>query len=212
MSYWSEFFTIALVHLLAVASPGPDFAVVSRYALSFGRKAGYWVAAGIATGIIIHVTYSLVGVAVLIHQNQWVYLTLLAIGALYLGYIGAGAIRAKPRASVGDDVDTSALPRKRKAFTVGFLTNGLNVKATLFFLTLFTTVISPKTPFMIKLGYGVYLTIATGIWFVFLTWLLTQPKVFKKLWPYSHWVDRLMGLILILLSLSLLWEWAQLVL
>ena len=212
MSYWTEFLTIALVHLLAVASPGPDFAVVSRYALSFGRKAGYWVAAGIATGIIIHVAYSLVGVAVIIHQNEWVYLTLLAIGALYLGYIGLGAITAKPRAQVGDDVDAVKLPRKRKAFWVGFLTNGLNVKATLFFLTLFTTVISPTTPFSIKLGYGVYLTLATGAWFVFLTWLLTQPKVFKKLLPYSHWIDRLMGAILIALSLSLLWEWLQLVL
>ncbi|HAD48303.1 MAG TPA: lysine transporter LysE [Idiomarina sp.] len=212
MSYWTEFLTIALVHLLAVASPGPDFAVVSRYALSFGRKAGYWVAAGSATGIIIHVAYSLVGVAVIIHQNDWVYLTLLAIGALYLGYIGLGAITAKPRAQVGDDIDAVKLPRKRKAFWVGFLTNGLNVKATLFFLTLFTTVISPTTPFSIKLGYGVYLTLATGAWFVFLTWLLTQPKVFKKLWPYSHWIDRLMGAILIALSLSLLWEWLQLVL
>lgn len=212
MSYWGEFLTIALVHLLAVASPGPDFAVVSRYALSFGRKAGYWVSLGIAVGIIIHVTYSLIGVAVIIHQNEWVYLSLLMLGALYLGYIGVGAITAKPRGSVGDDADSVSLPKKRKAFSVGFLTNGLNVKATLFFLTLFTTVISPATPFAVKLGYGIYLTVATGAWFVFLTWLLTQPKVFKKLWPYSHWVDRLMGAILIALSLSLLWEWLQLVL
>ncbi|MGM0481326.1 MAG: LysE family translocator [Pseudomonadota bacterium] len=211
MSYWGEFLTIALVHLLAVASPGPDFAVVSRYALSFGRKAGYWVALGVATGIILHVTYSLIGVAVIIHQNQWVYLSLLMLGALYLGYIGLSAISAKPRTDVAAAADDVQLPKRRKAFTVGFLTNGLNVKATLFFLTLFTTVISPTTPFMVKLGYGVYLTIATGIWFVFLTWLLTHPRVFKKIWPYSHWVDRLMGAILILLALSLLWEWFQLV-
>ncbi|WP_404402890.1 LysE family translocator [Idiomarina seosinensis] len=211
MSYWGEFFTIALVHLLAVASPGPDFAVVSRYALSFGRKVGYWVALGIAAGITLHVAYSLIGVAVIIHQNQWVYLTLLMIGALYLGYIGIGAITAKPRTEVAAVAGQVELPKRRKAFTVGFLTNGLNVKATLFFLTLFTTVINPATPFVIKLGYGVYLTIATGVWFVFLTWLLTHPRVFKKIWPYSHWVDRLMGAILILLALSLLWEWLQLV-
>ena len=107
--------------------------MVSRYALSFGRKAGYWVSLGIAVGIIIHVTYSLIGVAVIIHQNEWVYLSLLMLGALYLGYIGLGAITAKPRGSVGDDADSVSLPRKRKAFSVGFLTNGLNVKATLFF-------------------------------------------------------------------------------
>lgn len=212
MSYWGEFLTIAAVHFFAVASPGPDFAVVSRYSLSFGRKAGYFVSLGIALGIIIHVSYSLVGVALIIHQTPWVYMTLLAVGALYLGYIGWGALQAKPRTDFNDGQQDITLPKRRKAFWVGFLTNGLNVKATLFFLTLFTTIISPTTPFNIKLGYGIYLTVATGLWFVFLTWLLTQPKVFQKIWPYSHWVDRIMGVLLLALSLSLLWEWLQLVL
>lgn len=212
MSYWGEFLTIALVHFLAVASPGPDFAVVSRYSLSFGRRAGYWVSLGIMIGIIVHVTYSLIGVALIIHSTQWLYMTLLAIGALYFAYMGIGAIQAKPRQTMEESQQDVQLPRKRKAFVVGFLTNGLNVKATLFFLTLFTTVISPETPFTVKLGYGIYLTIATGLWFLFLTRLLTHPRIFKKIWPYSHWVDRLMGLILIVLAISLLWEWLQLVL
>jgi len=57
----------------------------------------------------------------------------------------------------------------------------------------------------------VYLIVATGLWFLFLTWLLTQPRIFKTLWHYSHWVDRTMGAALILLSLKLLWEWANLI-
>jgi|TARA_Y100001951_G_C11255751_1_gene249280 threonine/homoserine/homoserine lactone efflux protein len=211
LSYWSEFLTIALIHLFAVASPGPDFAVVSRYSLSFGRKAGYWVSLGIAAGIVIHVTYSLVGVALIIHQTDWLYQTLLCAGALYLGFIGTQAIKAKPRKDMSDSELASTQPRKRKAFIVGFITNGLNVKATIFFLTLFTTIIAPETPFSIQFGYGVYLIVATGLWFLFLTWLLTQPRIFKTLWHYSHWVDRTMGAALILLSLKLLWEWANLI-
>lgn len=211
MSYWSEFLTIALIHLFAVASPGPDFAVVSRYSLSFGRKAGYWVSLGIAAGIIIHVTYSLIGVALIIHQTAWLYQTLLCVGALYLGFIGTQAIRAKPRKDMSAEELTATQPRKRKAFIVGFITNGLNVKATIFFLTLFTTIIAPETPFTIKFGYGIYLIIATGLWFLFLTWLLTHPRIFKTLWHYSHWVDRAMGAALILLSLKLLWEWINLI-
>jgi len=211
LSYWSEFLTIALIHLFAVASPGPDFAVVSRYSLSFGRKAGYWVALGIAAGIIIHVAYSLVGVALIIHQTPWLYQTLLVVGALYLGVIGTQAIKAKPRTTMSSDEFDAIKPKKRKAFIVGFITNGLNVKATLFFLTLFTTIIAPETPFSVKFGYGVYLVIATGAWFLFLTWLLTQPAIFKRVWRYSHWVDRAMGLALILLSAKLLWEWFLLI-
>jgi len=116
LSYWSEFLTIALIHLFAVASPGPDFAVVSRYSLSFGRKAGYWVSLGIAAGIVIHVTYSLVGVALIIHQTDWLYQTLLCAGALYLGFIGTQAIKAKPRKDMSDSELASTQPRKRKAF------------------------------------------------------------------------------------------------
>jgi len=169
------------------------------------------VSLGIAAGIVIHVTYSLVGVALIIHQTDWLYQTLLCAGALYLGFIGTQAIKAKPRKDMSDSELASTQPRKRKAFIVGFITNGLNVKATIFFLTLFTTIIAPETPFSIQFGYGVYLIVATGLWFLFLTWLLTQPRIFKTLWHYSHWVDRTMGAALILLSLKLLWEWANLI-
>lgn len=211
LSYWSEFLTIAVIHLFAVASPGPDFAIVSRYSLSFGRKAGYWASLGVAAGIVIHVSYSLVGVALIIHQTPWLYQSLLLAGALYLGFIGCQAIRAKPRKDMTDSDMKPAKPKKRRFFIVGFITNGLNVKATIFFLTLFTTIIAPETPFTVQLGYGVYLIIATGLWFLMLTRLLTHPRVFKTLWHYSHWVDRVMGLALILLSLKLLWEWGTLI-
>ena len=51
MYYWAEFLTVALIHLLAVASPGPDFAVVVRESVTHGRKAGTWTAMGVGTAI-----------------------------------------------------------------------------------------------------------------------------------------------------------------
>lgn len=210
-AYWPEFLSIALLHLMAVMSPGPDFAVVTRYAISYGRNLGLWISAGIGLGILVHIAYSLLGVALLIHRYEWIYLSVLLIGALYLGYLGIQAIQAKQRTDrelTGNmaNVEVSKGLSARKALLIGFFTNALNVKATLFFLALFSTVIAPTTPTVVKLGYGLYMTLATALWFSLLTVAMTWGPFYRKLWRVSHWVDRLMGLALILLSLHLLTE------
>lgn len=213
--YWAEFLTIAVLHLLAVASPGPDFAVTTRYSISFGRQVGRWVALGIGTGIFLHVAYSVLGVALIIHRYEWIYGSLLVLGAGYLGWLGWQAIQSPPRAanaatSLGDVAAAHGLTRA-KAFRIGFLTNGLNVKATLFFLALFSTIIAPATPTWIKVGYGVYMAVATAMWFVLLATLITWPPFLRRLWAISHWIDRAMGLALILLSGKLIYDWLVLI-
>ena len=64
--YWVEFLTIASVHLLAVASPGPDFAIVLKHSISFGRRAAIVTSIGVGFAILIHVAYSLLGIGILI--------------------------------------------------------------------------------------------------------------------------------------------------
>lgn len=209
MPYLAEFITIATLHLLAVVSPGPDFAVVTRYGLHYGRRLGRWVSLGIGTGILLHVAYSLLGVAVLVHRYQWIYLTVLVIGGSYLGWLGWQAIRAQPRVAPALETTTAAVGATitpLRAFGIGFLTNGLNVKATLFFFMLFSSVIAPTTPLVVKTAYGLYLAAATAIWFVTLTYLLTWPPMYRRIWRYSHWVDRAMGALLLLLSGHIFWQ------
>lgn len=205
--YLREFIEIAILHFLAVASPGPDFAVTARYSLAYGRRIGRWVAAGIGVGILVHVGYSLLGVTLIIHRYQWVYATLLLLGALYLGWIGWQAIGAQPRNQQPDAAAAAGNLSRRKAFRVGFITNGLNVKATLFFMALFTAVISPETPTLLKVGYGLYMAIATGLWFVLLATLLTVPAFYQRIWHYGHWLDRIMGVLLLLLCGKLIVDW-----
>ena len=67
--YWTEFLTVALVHLLAVASPGPDFAIVVRESVSSGRHTGICTAIGVGSGILLHVTYSLLGIGLIVSQS-----------------------------------------------------------------------------------------------------------------------------------------------
>ena len=203
--YWQEFLSIALVHLLAVASPGPDFAVVLRHSVQFGRRAAIFTSFGIGTAILLHVAYSLLGIAIVIQSTPWLFQLLSYAAAAYLLYIGVMALRAQPgqyHPQQGTEVGRSL--SNRKAFILGFLTNGLNPKATLFFLSLFAVVVSPHTPQEIKLLYGGYLATATGAWFCLLSWGLSSAAVRRFIGHQGHWVDRAMGVVLVLLAIQLI--------
>ena len=202
--YWAEFLTVALIHLLAVASPGPDFAVVVRESVAHGRKAGTYTAMGVGTAIFLHVGYSLLGIGLIVSQSIVLFNALKWAAAAYLLYIGFKALRAKPASASDAPVNVAGGERTaRGAFTSGFITNGLNPKATLFFLSLFTVVINPHTPLWVQAGYGVYLAVATGLWFCMVARLFSQERVRAGFARMGHWFDRAMGGVLVALGLKL---------
>lgn len=204
--YWVEFATIAAVHLLAVASPGPDFAIVLKHSVSFGRRAAIITSIGIGLGILVHVAYSLLGIGILIKTTPWLFKMLSYLAAAYLLYIGWGALRSKAPVPLEDGPAVAELKllSDRKAFIVGFVTNGLNPKATLFFLSVFAVAVSTQTPNSVKLFYGAYLAFATGLWFCALSYLLSSDKVRHFLGEKGYWFDRIMGVFLIVLAIKLL--------
>ncbi|WP_095158614.1 LysE family translocator [Pseudomonas sp. Irchel 3E13] len=202
--YWAEFLTVALIHLLAVASPGPDFAVVVRESVTHGRRAGTWTAFGVGTAIFLHVGYSLLGIGLIVSQSIMLFNVLKWAAAAYLVYIGFKALRAKPAGAGGEAIQVSTVERTpRAAFVAGFMTNGLNPKATLFFLSLFTVVINPHTPLSVQAGYGVYLALATGMWFCLVAMLFSQARVRAGFARMGHWFDRTMGAVLIALGIKI---------
>ena len=205
MQYMNEFLTIALVHLVAVASPGPDFAVVVRNSVAYGRRIAMYTSIGIGLAILLHVAYSLVGLSVVIATTPWLFTTFSYAAAAYLLYLAFGALRSGPvkqEQAVNAEKKTSQISVKR-AVWMGFFTNGLNPKATLFFLSLFTAIISIDTPFSVKLGYGIYLALATGLWFCFLSYLLSTSKVAELIGKKGYWLDRAMGVLLVGLAAKL---------
>ncbi len=193
-----EFMTVALVHLLAVASPGPDFAVVVRESVAQGRRAGSWTALGVGCGIFVHVAYSLLGIGLIVSQSIVLFNLFKWLAAAYLVYLGWRALRARPMSLEPVDTANAAVARTAwRAFVIGFVTNGLNPKATLFFLSLFTVVISPDTPLLVQAGYGVYLAGATALWFLLVAWLFSRGRVRAGFARIGHWFDRLTGAVLI---------------
>ena len=211
-SLWLEFITIAGVHLIAVASPGPDFAIVLKQVINQGRRAAIFSSVGIGLGIMLHVMYSILGLSLLIKNTPMLYNIMLYAAAGYLFYIGVLALRSQPSESAVIALNDNGLASRSgskseqsiwQAFRLGFVTNGLNPKATLFFLSLFSVVVAPTTNDVVRWGYGVYLAVATGIWFVTLSILLSNSHIDQYLQRYRHVIDRLMGVVLIVLAISL---------
>ena len=146
--------------------------------------------------------YSLLGIGLIVSQSLVLFNALKWLAAVYLFYIGIKALRAKPAGANSAELSVQEGMLTRAAFMAGFVTNGLNPKATLFFLSLFTVVINPHTPLLVQAGYGMYLAFATALWFCMVAQLFSQ-RVRAGFARMGHWFDRLMGTVLIGLGVKL---------
>jgi RhtB (resistance to homoserine/threonine) family protein len=202
--YWIEFGKVAIAHLLAVASPGPDFAIVVKQSLNHGRRIAVWTSIGVGVAILLHVTYSLLGIGLLIKSSAFWFAVVKYAGAGYITWLGIRSLCTKPR--TGDASGLTAarvVPEPHGAFMTGFLTNALNPKATLFFLALFTVVVSPATPKAVCALYGVWLSVGTAGWFIFVSFGFTQTRVREAFLRHGHWIDRVLGVIFLAFAATL---------
>lgn len=203
MNYWPEFLLVAGSHLVAVASPGPDFALVLRQSITHGRHTAVWTSVGIGTGILVHVSYSLLGLGLLLKSSELWFNALKYAGAFYLAWIGAGALRTRPAAGAGVMPVPTGTPGRHGAFLTGFLVNVLNPKAALFFIALFSVVINPQTPRMVQAVYGGWMSAATMAWFIVVSLAFARESVRRAFLRSGHWFERVMGVLLLVLAARL---------
>ena len=201
----SIFLTVALLHLFAVASPGPDFVLVSRQSFRYGRMVAIWTSAGIAIGILFHVALSLAGLSLLLQNQPDFFWYLKLVAALYIGYLGLTSLILKgPINLQGNSTDGEG--RYLKSISSGFLTNALNPKAFIFFITVFTLVINEDTGIVIKSLLGIYMSTATFIWFTFISILLTNQKATERFGKAIPWVEKITGLFLLILAIKIIFQ------
>ncbi|MBC2657033.1 LysE family transporter [Pseudomonas sp. MSSRFD41] len=204
-TYLGEFAALAVVHFLAVLAPGPDFAVTIRQSVRFGRMIGTCTALGIGAGISVHVLYTLLGVGALMHATPWLLNAAKLLGAAYILYLGLSLLRSKAKSALpGDSPGQEPQPTAARAFVTGFLTNATNPKATLFFLAIFTTLVSASTPLSIQALYGAWMCLVNGVWFVIVALFFSSARVRSLFMRLGHWFERGMGLILLLFAGRLL--------
>ncbi|MGB5446309.1 MAG: LysE family translocator [Psychromonas sp.] len=202
--YLHEFLMLSLIHFLAVISPGPDFAVIVRQSISFGRKTAMITSLGIGAGISMHVLYTLLGIGFIITQSTTAFMVAKIVGALYLTYIGFKMLRSKAPENSTVQVTTDVDPNHHKrAFMLGFMTNVLNPKATMFFLAIFTTVVSINTPLAVQSIYGIWLSLTTALWFLLVSIFFSQHRLRSKFIRHGYLFERVMGVVLLLFAARL---------
>ena len=202
--YASEFARIAVAHLLAVASPGPDFAMVLRQSLAHGRRTAVWTSVGIGSAILLHATYCVLGLGLLLLSSAAAFTVLKYAGAAYLTFLGVEGLRSRRRSADNVGLTGATAPGPRAAFTAGFLTNAINPKAALFFIALFPVVVSPETPKLIQAGYGLWMSLATMAWFSLVSLVFTRETVRRSYLRQGHWIDRALGVVFLTFAAGLL--------
>ena len=177
-SFLEDWMTVFVVASLGMISPGPNFVITIKNSLLHSRLAGMWTAVGVAVGNLVHVVFSLLGIAVIVSQSILLFNTLKWwFGVAYLAYIGLKSLLAR-REDVEELMqsgrhDTRQMGSSR-ALWVSFWVSLLNPKVTLFYLVLFTQVVEPETPLLFRIVGAV-----------------------------AHWVERATGAILIVLGARL---------
>jgi RhtB (resistance to homoserine/threonine) family protein len=197
-----EALTVATITVLAVVSPGADFAMVTRNSMILSRRAGVLTAFGIALGVWVHVAYSMAGIGLLISRSILLFSAIKFIGAAYLVYLGIAMLRAKksdasPEAKVATPMSDGA------ALRIGFLTNALNPKTTLFVVALFTQVIGPQTSLVTQFGYGIFISLAHLAWFALVAYAFSSQAAQRFVASFRHLIERGIGAVLLTLGLGL---------
>lgn len=197
---WLEFVGLMLAFGINAVIPGADFAMVLRQSVVHGRRAALFTSAGIATSILVHGSYTLLGVGVIVGQSLLLFNILKWLGAAYLVWLAISALRSPPP-QPPSELDTSEARRgDMAAFALGFLTNLLNPKAVLFFLALFTSLVSIQTGGQIKLIYVGSMSLMLFAWFALVSVFFTTPSVKQGFFRAGRWFNRVTGITFLALA------------
>lgn len=203
MDLFQGLLLITSIHLLAAASPGPDFVLVSQQTLVNGKKAGFMVSVGIALGLSVHILYSALGLAAVIASSTTALWAIKIVGGCYLIYLGVQGIKAKAKTNLTEQKKVTK-HSSLKAVSKGFFCNALNPKAPIYFVALFTVVLSPNLPTLHLFIFGVWMMVLQLLWFSTVVLLLSRPSINGKFQQLGHWIDRLLGGAMVLIGLKVL--------
>jgi len=196
LGHWLSLLSICL---LGAMSPGPSLAVVVKATLGGGHRAGYPAALAHGAGVGLYGLLTVTGLAVLITRSPGLFLSLQVMGALYLLYLGSRSLR-----SSAPGLMAPAAHQSRNSALQGFLVAFLNPKLAVFMLALFSQFLHPDTDVEQKAIMVATVGVTDACWYALVVALLSRRNFLEKLRRGATTIDRIFGVILIALALSVL--------
>lgn len=201
-TYIAEIIAVSTIAIFMAVLPGADFVMVTRTSIYNGRLAGLYMSLGMCLSVCIHASYSIAGLAVVIANSAWLFSTIKYLGAAYLIYITWQLLTT--RESLNSD--QNALMTEMSPFIalrLGFTCNILNPKTSIFFLSIFTQVVSVDTPLIMQISYGLRIMLAHFIRYSGIALLLSHPKILPRFNRQKQKIDKVAGLVLMLIAIKL---------
>ena len=191
------FATVALVHLVALMSPGPDFFFVSQTAASRSRKEAMMGVLGITLGIVVWAGVALMGLHLLLAKMAWLHEIIMVGGGLYLLWMGWQLLRsARQRHKQSQsDAPVVELPKRGMSFLKGLLTNLSNPKAIIYFGSVFSLFVGNDIGAATRCGLFLLIIAETFAWFALVATIFALPWMREKYQRMAKWVDGMAGVL-----------------
>ncbi|RUL47443.1 LysE family translocator [Lysinibacillus antri] len=194
--------TFILMTLFVVMSPGVDTALITKRTLANGKKDGLWMALGIATGSLGHTVAATLGLSALILQSAIAFGILKWIGAIYLIYLGVQSFLVRKEKEV---ISEEKGVKQGSAFKEGLLSNLLNPKVAIFFITFLPQFVTVKEYAMMQLFLmGSCYAILSILWFVCYVFCLYTIREWLLSPTVQNYMEKLTGIVLIGFGIKLL--------
>ncbi|HEP0390259.1 TPA: threonine export protein RhtC [Serratia marcescens] len=190
------FLTVALVHLIALMSPGPDFFFVSQTAASRSRREAMMGVVGISLGIVVWAGVALMGLHLILQKMAWLHQIIMVGGGIYLCWMGwqllrsARAQQAQPAAEA-----QVALPKAGRSFIRGFLTNLSNPKAVIYFGSVFSLFVGDSVGAGARRGLFLLIVAETFVWFSLVAVVFALPAMRRGYQRLAKWIDGVAGVL-----------------
>lgn len=188
-----------IMSFLLIILPGPDTAIATKNTLAAGRTAGLKTLFGKLSALVIHTFAAVVGLSAIIVQSAIIFSIFKYVGAVYLTYLGIKTLWAmRNKKSDATIEDTPSSMYDQSYFKQGFLTNLLNPKVAIFFLTFFPQFVESGSntvvPFLLM---GLTYALLTAVWFFFYIYLIDQVSTFMKKPKTKKFLEATTGTVLI---------------
>jgi len=190
------FLTVALVHIVALMSPGPDFFFVSQTAVSRSRKEAMMGVLGITTGVMVWAGVALLGLHLILEKMAWLHNIIMVGGGLYLCWMGyqllRGALKKQDSSAPAPQVE---LATSGRSFLKGLLTNLANPKAIIYFGSVFSLFVGDNVGSAERWGIFVLISLETFAWFTVVASLFALPSMRRGYQRMAKWIDGVAGAI-----------------